>query len=284
MFVALGATSISLDVGVYDDSGLPVTGLVAATFPVLTYSLAGANADGTFPALSDLATLTTAWVAGGVKERGNGVYRLDLDNAAFTAQGEVRVRGEASGKHVLAPLIEVQIPVGAAASVTAGVTVATNLDKTGYSLVSSSDPLTSQVPGSYAPGSAGAALGKIGAAQVIATSIVSQTGSFALFQGRDYLAVDGRSLDWIDASNSWPDLTGASIAIIIYTTTPAGVVSNAGEVVTPTGPSKHVRWEPTATITAALPGGSWPMAIVATLASGHKITLLIGTGNISGDG
>lgn len=107
---------------IVDDNGLPVTLLVAATFPTLTYSLAGANADVAFPALSDLATLTTAWAAGGVKERGNGVYRLDLPDGVFTTAGEVKVRGEATGKHVIAPWIDV------------AVTVATVSDKTGFSL------------------------------------------------------------------------------------------------------------------------------------------------------
>lgn len=102
-----GATSQSIDVQIVDDTGLPVTGLVAATFPALTYSLAGPNADVAFPALSDLATITTAYASGGVKERGNGVYRLDVPNGVFTTAGQVRIRGEATGKHVLVPIIDV---------------------------------------------------------------------------------------------------------------------------------------------------------------------------------
>lgn len=113
MIYPLGATSQSIDVQIVDDSGLPVTGLLAATFPALTYSLAGPNVDAGFPALSDLATLTTAWAAGGVKERGGGVYRLDLPNGIFASAGEVKIRGEASGKHVLAPWIDVD-PLSAA--------------------------------------------------------------------------------------------------------------------------------------------------------------------------
>lgn len=101
MIYLLGSTSISVDIMIVDDSGLPVTGLVAATFPTLTYSLAGPNADVAFPALSDLATITTAYSSGGVKERGNGYYRLDVPNGAFTTGGVVTIRGEATGKHVL---------------------------------------------------------------------------------------------------------------------------------------------------------------------------------------
>lgn len=104
----VGSTSVSFDVTFVDDSGLPLTGKVAADFPSLIYSVAGANADVAFPALTDLASLTTAWVAGGVKERGNGVYRVDAPNAMFATVGtKVKLRGEATGKHVLFPLIDV---------------------------------------------------------------------------------------------------------------------------------------------------------------------------------
>src|SRR5579871_5997928 len=81
---ALNVTNQSVDVQVVDDSGIAVSGLVAATFPALTYSVAGANADVVWPALIDLAAITTAWTNGGLKERGGGVYRLDCPNAMFT--------------------------------------------------------------------------------------------------------------------------------------------------------------------------------------------------------
>lgn len=111
MIFPLAATSQSIDIRIVDDTGLPVTGLVAATFPMLTYSLAGANADVAFPALSDLALITTAYASGGVKERGNGVYRLDVPNGIFTTAGQVTIRGEATGKHVIVGVIEVGVSV-----------------------------------------------------------------------------------------------------------------------------------------------------------------------------
>jgi hypothetical protein len=102
-----GTTSASIDILICDDSGLAVAGLVAATFPTLTYSLAGPNADVAFPSLSDLAAITTAYASGGVKERGNGYYRADLPNGALANGGVVCVRGEASGKHVICERIHV---------------------------------------------------------------------------------------------------------------------------------------------------------------------------------
>lgn len=112
MQIALNATSQSIDIRIVDDSGLPVTGLVAATMPTLTYSKAGANADVTITPV-DLASLATAWTSSGVKERGSGVYRLDLPNAMLTTQTRVTIRGEDTGKRVICPTIDVGMLVGA---------------------------------------------------------------------------------------------------------------------------------------------------------------------------
>jgi hypothetical protein len=95
----VGSSSVSIEVGVYDDSGLPVTALVASGFPTMTWALP-ATADTTIT-LSDLAALTSAYASGGVKERGNGRYRLDVPNAMFSSAGVPHLRGEATGKHVL---------------------------------------------------------------------------------------------------------------------------------------------------------------------------------------
>ena len=103
----VGSTSQSLDVQVTDDLGLPVTGLIAATFPPLTYSRAGANADVAFPALTDLAAITSPFAAGGLKERGEGIYRLDVPNAIFAVAGTVRIRGEQADKRLLYALLAV---------------------------------------------------------------------------------------------------------------------------------------------------------------------------------
>ncbi len=107
---APGVSSKSLTVQIVDDSGLPVTGLLAATFPSVFYQIAGPNAAVAFPALSDLALITTAWLAGGVKELSGGEYRLDAPDAMFAAAGKVKVYAEASGKHLLLEIIDVGYP------------------------------------------------------------------------------------------------------------------------------------------------------------------------------
>lgn len=103
--LTVGAVDTSLDIQVVDDEGLPVTGLVAATFPTLKYSK-GTGADATIT-LSDLALLTTTHADGGVKERGEGVYRLDVPDAVCSAAAIVRLRGESTGKRLICPPIQV---------------------------------------------------------------------------------------------------------------------------------------------------------------------------------
>lgn len=113
MTITPGATSQSTDVRIVDDAGLAVTGLVAATMPAITWSR-GNNTAATAITLSDLALITTAWTSGGVKERSGGVYRLDLPNAVVASAAIITLIAEASGKHLIAPPIEVayKVPSG----------------------------------------------------------------------------------------------------------------------------------------------------------------------------
>ena len=111
MFYNTGATSNTLTVQIVDDTGLEVTGLVAATWPATKYVLTGPNASVAFPTITDLAAITTAFSAGGLKEYSNGFYRLDAPDAAFAVAGQVRILAGVSGKHLLCP----EIIVGALA-------------------------------------------------------------------------------------------------------------------------------------------------------------------------
>lgn len=97
-----GQADLSVDVQFVDDSGLPVDGLVAATMPTLTRST-GSGADAVI-ALSDLALVTSAHSDGGVKGRGNGVYRLDLPDLA---DGTHTLRAEDTDKRLICPKIQI---------------------------------------------------------------------------------------------------------------------------------------------------------------------------------
>jgi hypothetical protein len=110
MLVAPGATSLSLIIEIVDDSGLPVTGLVSATFPTTKYVRAGSAAAAI--TTSDLGAANSAYSSGGVFEIGSGRYRLDLPDAAIaTACHSIEIFGEASGKRIVAPQIDCQNPV-----------------------------------------------------------------------------------------------------------------------------------------------------------------------------
>lgn len=107
MIVSPGATNVSIDVQIVNDSGIAVTGLLAANWPAVKV-IYGAN-EATL-VLSDLSDPDDDHADGGVLERsGGGWYRLDLPDAPFAAAiGQVVVCGEASGKHVIAPPIQVK--------------------------------------------------------------------------------------------------------------------------------------------------------------------------------
>ncbi len=108
MIVSPGATNVSIDVQIVNDSGIAVTGLLAANWPPVAL-IYGANEAALV--LSDLSDPDDAHVDGGVLERsgGGGWYRLDAPDAPFaSAIPQVVVCGEASGKHVIAPTIQVK--------------------------------------------------------------------------------------------------------------------------------------------------------------------------------
>lgn len=147
-----------------------------------------------------------------------------------------------------------------------------------YLVVSAIDTLNKTVPGSYASGSAGFALGRIGSGSITTVSLVAQSGDVTIVQGDDYNVDDGRQLDWTESADgtAWPVLTGATITFT------AGGLSKAGSVVTATGSSKKVRVQLTSAETATLAIGTYAFDVQATLATNsRKITLVSGELTVS---
>jgi len=113
MFRKIGSTSQSILIQIVDDAGLPVTGLVAATFPALYYyglysaNPTSPNFSSQIEPLIDFNVLDPAWAAGTVYEFGNGHYRIDVPNDAFNTAAVVRIVGETTGKRVNSPWIDV---------------------------------------------------------------------------------------------------------------------------------------------------------------------------------
>jgi hypothetical protein len=112
VIIAPGSVQISADVFFADDSGAAVTGKVATDFPACAWSGGGNTAD-TPIVLTDLPSIVTSHpnnnVAGGVKEREGGIYRLDLPNNMFALAGRRTLTfAETTGKRILAPTYDVQ--------------------------------------------------------------------------------------------------------------------------------------------------------------------------------
>jgi hypothetical protein len=244
MIHSLNATSQSIDVQIVDDAGLPVLGLVAATFPAVMYSLAGANADVSVT-LSDLATITTAWSAGGVKERANGVYRLDLPDAAFAAAGEVKVFGETSGKHLLSPWIDVGV---LPANITA-------LLITSSGHIANVDTLATYTGNTVQTGDAYAAVTALGA-RLNAGSVqyvgpaVGVGGAVKLYQGSANLIALGNPIGPIPIPLAVQDLTGYLPSAIQMRW--QGVTLTASAITSPGTSNQSVTFEANSIATAAM--------------------------------
>lgn len=99
MHIEPGTANVSISIYCRDADGDELTGKVAANF-TLTYHRPGAAAVAI--SLSNLAALTTAHTDGGIKEIGNGEYRLDVPDAAFAAGvTQVSIQGAVGGGYVL---------------------------------------------------------------------------------------------------------------------------------------------------------------------------------------
>ena len=162
---------------------------------------------------------------------------------------------------------------GAVGSVTAPVTTGTVSDKTGYSLASApptaaaiadavwdetaadhvttgttgkllanagaaADPLLNTVPGSYATGTAGYALGRIGTGAITAVSPVSSDGgTIHVTSGDDYRSADATAFTWSLSKSSLPtNIQSATVNFTIVhgggSLTKAGTVTNGTDTIT----------------------------------------------------
>ena len=148
---------------------------------------------------------------------------------------------------------------------------------------SAADPLMNTVPGSYAAGTAGNALGRIGSGQITTVGFVSTDGNITeLIGGATYTAAAATSFDWTDTGETWPVLSSATITVALAH--PDGqTASYTGSVVTATGTGKKVRLELTAVQSAALQAlnvGRWSMLVWATLSGGAVVPLVSGYANV----
>lgn len=137
--------------------------------------------------------------------------------------------------------------------------------------------LNEGVPGSFNPDSLGGVLGGLLTnlpTKLVLVSPVLDGGNLALVRGDDYLASDGRAVVWSEHSGTWPDLTGATIHLVIDN---PRFFKKQITATTPSGTPKVIRAELTTTDTKKLAAASYLFVVEATLASGSKSTLIRGT-------
>jgi hypothetical protein len=143
----------------------------------------------------DAQHLPSLWIVGRA-----GVENLDASIAARTA-GLIQ-RSEPPTVGAVADQVWDELLLGHAGAGSAGATLST--------AGAAADPLLNVVPGAYAAGTAGYALGKIGTGQVSVVQAVSADGAMlVLVRGDDYATEVGRSI--VFSSSDWPDLTAATV-------------------------------------------------------------------------
>lgn len=138
-------------------------------------------------------------------------------------------------------------------------------------------PLASSVPGSFASGTAGNALGRIGPADITVVSPVSESGDITIVAGDSYVTAKGTALSW--TSSDFPDLTGATLSFLVDTLEATPVCSNPGEA------EQTITVELTAEQTATLSAvrRPYPFDIEATYTGGIVVTVVRGEVSVLAD-
>lgn len=132
------------------------------------------------------------------------------------------------------------------------------------------DPLLNTVPGSYASGSAGYALGRIGTGNITVLSPVTTDGDVTTYQGADYSVALGNPIVWTDDEDSWPAALGATDVI----TARVGGVQIACTLITG-GTHLQIRCEPTREETALIPARKHIFQVIAVQADGDVYSPII---------
>jgi hypothetical protein len=215
-WIKAAATSQTIDIFVLDSSstvGAGLTGLVFNTAGLTCYYRKGAIATPAAVTLATLASVTTAWATGGfiAVDATNmpGVYRLDIPNIVIDTAGMVTMylRGATNMAPVVLELEVVAVDIydtvrlgltaipnvaqGTTGAISTGnatgqVTVATNNDKTAYSLSGTqtfnvTGNITGNLSGSVGSvsGSVGSVTGSVGSVTGAVGSVTGAVGSVA---------------------------------------------------------------------------------------------------------
>lgn len=136
------------------------------------------------------------------------------------------------------------------------------------------DPLISPVPGVYAPGTAGAALGRIGVGVIEAAVAITSDGNIFLIRGDSYTGDD--ALVWSDPG-TWPSLVEAVLRF-----SAAGITIDA-EAVNAGIANQQIKVEILAEDSRKLRTGAFDFDVEATWPTGRVKTLVQGFARIKRD-
>ena len=216
---------------------------------------------------ASLAARVTDTLFSGITSLARWLGALAGKTADAPTQAEIRATAAGAGYTIATDSLEAVRDRGDAAWAAGGLTAGDVWDHASRTLTSA-DPLEAQVPGGYASGSAGYALGRIGRQRIEVTSPGFQSGAaLLLHRGAAYINDDGRALEWTDAGGLWPAL--ALDTPVVLRVLGHGTDLEAEVVVTS---PKLIRAEPAADWTASLPvTPGVPYFVIATLGGGPAV-------------
>ncbi len=216
------------------------------------YVASGVGATGLTVTVNVYRAGTLIVTAGNAVEVGDGLYSYTLASGSVTVDGEYaavfKTAGTADQKHIAAMWV-----IGRA-----------GIEHLDADVADVPDTVWDEALAGHATsGSAGAALLRIGSNTITIVSPVADDGAISLIYGDDYLAVDGRALDF--TGTTWPAITTSTIALKVQAAT---ALSFAGSVLS----ASSCRVPLTATQVATIGVGVWAYDLEATIGT-SAITL-----------
>lgn len=136
--------------------------------------------------------------------------------------------------------------------------------------------LSSPVPGPHPPDSLGGMFGGLVGnmpTKLVIVSPIVEGGNLLIVRGDDYLAVDGRAITWVENSGTWPDLSTATVYLVIGS---PKFFRKQIEVTSATGSPKSLRAELTRTESAKLTLAAYNFTVEAVMSTGSRVTLIKG--------
>lgn len=268
IFLDSGSQDVSTDVVLRDSTtGDEKTGVVVTTID--TYYHEQGAAISTKVDCTALAAATSAHTDGGAFEVGQGIYRIDWEDAAFDGGRGKRVTlvVKAAG----CKTVYLRVLLGPSVNVIAiGGTTQTAADLAAdLANLPTNAELATALAG--ADDAVLAAIAALSAAGVTVASPVASSGDIEIVQADDYYAVDGRSIAMLVADPTHAlGLDSAEVRLHLEQAT----WTATSVAVTTAGYTVH--FEPTTTQTALITSVQ-DYQMKATLASGHVVTLSDGT-------